>query len=95
MVLHNLNYNLIEQNTINKINLLTDEEDKDEIIDIFEESVFFEKHSKRILFTSKDKNEEYIATASNDGVIKIWNIDKYHKGGNNKLDCNNILTKIR
>lgn len=95
MVLYNLNYNLIEQNTINKINLLTDEDDKDEVVDIFEGSAYFEKHSKRILFTSKDKKEEYIATASNDGVIKIWSIDKYHKGGIDKLDCNNSLTKIR
>ena len=46
--------------------------------DIFYKEDEFERHYKRILYTSMDKNNQYVANAS-EGELKIFKIDKYSK----------------
>ncbi len=48
------------------------------LVDIFEEQCFFEPHVKRILYSSKDRFNKFMSTVSNDGMLKIWNIEKYN-----------------
>ena len=58
-------------------------------IDIFEEKCFFEPHVKRILYSSKDRFNNFMSTISNDGVLKIWNIEKFKKDENFKNNIEN------
>jgi len=46
--------------------------------DIFNKQDEFERHYKRILYTSVDKNNQYVANAS-EGELKIFKIEKYSK----------------
>ena len=46
--------------------------------DIFYKEDEFERHYKRILYTSVDKNNQYVANAS-EGELKIFKIEKYSK----------------
>ena len=46
--------------------------------DIFNKLDEFERHYKRILYTSMDKNNQYVANAS-EGELKIFKIEKYSK----------------
>ena len=46
--------------------------------DIFYKEDEFERHYKRILYTAVDKNNQYVANAS-EGELKIFKIEKYSK----------------
>ena len=46
--------------------------------DIFNKEDEFERHYKRILYTSVDRNNQYVANAS-EGELKIFKIEKYSK----------------
>ena len=99
MILYQLNNELIQRHDISdsffqKIGR-EDDSIEDDIVNIFEEKAHFESHSKRILFTAKDINDSYIASASNDGVMKIWNIERYSTKKNENLQCDNFLNSIR
>jgi hypothetical protein len=58
------------------------ESEGDDVIDIFKPEMQFEPHHKRVLFMAKAKLGEYVSTASNDGVVKIWKTNKYIKSFN-------------
>ena len=55
-----------------------------DIKDIFNNEDEFERHYKRILYTSVDKSSQYVANAS-EGELKIFKIGKYSKS---KFDLN-------
>ena len=99
MILYQLNNELIQRHDISdsffqKIGR-EDDSIEDDIVNIFEEKAHFASHSKRILFTAKDINDSYIASASNDGVMKVWNIERYSTKKNENLQCDNFLNSIR
>jgi WD40 repeat protein len=86
MVLYKLNYDQLKEESMNSVNLsnmkLGFESEGDDVIDIFKPEMQFEPHHKRILFMAKAKLGEYVSTASNDGVVKIWKTNKYIKSFN-------------
>ena len=49
-----------------------------ELKDIFNTEDEFERHYKRILYTSVDRANQYVANAS-EGELKIFKIGKYSK----------------
>ena len=93
MGLYYLNYDKIIQDSITPMKLCNCFLDLDgggnlNFIDIFEEKCFFEPHVKRILYSSKDRFNNFMSTVSNDGILKIWNIEKY-KNENYKNNIEN------
>jgi WD40 repeat protein len=93
MGLYYLNYDKIIQDSLTPMklcNYFLDLDNKGNLnyIDIFEEKCFFEPHVKRILYSSKDRFNNFMSTVSNDGVLKIWNIEKY-KNENYKNNIEN------
>jgi len=47
----------------------------------------FESHPKRILYLSKSKCNKYVISASSDGILKLWSLNKfYYKDRNSVLD---------
>lgn len=87
MGLYHLNFDKIIQDSLTPMKLYNyfnyDSYDKN-MVDIFEEQYFFEPHIKRILYSAKDRYNNYMSTVSNDGILKIWNIEKI----NNNLKFN-------
>ena len=57
--------------------------------DIFYKEDEFERHYKRILYTSVDRSNQYVANAS-EGELKIFKIGKYSKSKFD-LDLNESL----
>ena len=94
LILYKLNYDKIITESISPIKLYNlDIQNQDKIIDIFEEEKIFEKHVKRVLYMSKDISNNYIVSASCDGILNIWDINKY--SNNTKNNFNNNIDKIR
>jgi WD40 repeat protein len=61
--------------------------------DIFSKISVFDKHSKRILYMGKSKCNQYLATCSTDGNLKIWKLSKFVK--NKKFDEDSFFCGIR
>ena len=94
MILYKLNYDKIITESISPMKLYNlDIQNQDKFIDIFEEEKIFEKHVKRVLYMSKDITNKYIVSASCDGILNIWDINKY--SNNDKNNFNNKIDKIR
>ena len=94
LILYKLNYDKIITESISPIKLYNlDIQNKDKIIDIFEEEKIFEKHIKRVLYMSKDITNNYIVSASCDGILNVWDINKYSNNDTNNFNIN--LGKIR
>ncbi len=94
LILYKLNYDKIITESISPMKLYNlDIQNQDKFIDIFEEEKIFEKHVKRVLYMSKDITNKYIVSASCDGILNIWDINKY--SNNDKNNFNNKIDKIR
>jgi WD40 repeat protein len=60
---------------------------------IFKQISNFEKHSKRILYMSKSRCNNYLSSMSTDGVVKLWKITKFVEG--KKFAENSVFYNIR
>ena len=53
---------------------------------------YFNYDNKRILYSSKDRFNKFMSIVSNDGMLKIWNIEKYNNFKFNIVFwCNKII----
>ena len=93
-IVYNLDFDKLYKETINdnqlcdvKLSFDVKDEMNNNIIDVFNIEDTFEKHSKRILYLSKDRLNQYIATAS-ESELKIFQISKYY---NNQLKMEESL----
>ena len=83
-VIYKLNLNKIFTDNISEDQLCdmnTSYDVKNEMnkkIDIFDREEIYEEHTKRILYTAKDRLNQYIATGS-ENEIKIFKIHKYNR----------------
>ena len=83
-VIYKLNLNKIFSDNISEDQLCdmnTSYDVKNEMnkkIDIFDREEIYEEHTKRILYTAKDRLNQYIATGS-ENEIKIFKIHKYNR----------------
>ena len=80
MGLYYLNFDKIIQESLTPMKLYNyfNYDNYNNLVDIFEEQCFFEPHIKRILYSAKDRFNKFMSTVSSDGVLKIWNIEKYN-----------------
>jgi WD40 repeat protein len=65
----------------------------DEEIPILNKIAVFEKHKKRILYMTKSKSGDFLASLSTDGALKMWKINKFFK--KSKFDDDSIFCGIR
>lgn len=79
VVVYNLNSDkfLINEISPEKLSNSKFKDDIDDVVNIFEPIGLFEKHMKRILYMAKSFDNKWLSTSSNDGIIKIWKLDKF------------------
>ena len=82
--IYNLDYDELDKENCSDIQLCnislsnSVQSEINDMKDIFNKQDEFERHYKRILYTSVDKNNQYVANAS-EGELKIFKIEKYSK----------------
>jgi cell division cycle 20-like protein 1 (cofactor of APC complex) len=59
----------------------------------FKKSVALEKHDKRILFMAKTHYNNFLASCSTDGIVKVWKVGKFLK--KETFENNGIFCAIR
>ena len=83
-VVYSLDYNELDKENCSDLQLCnislssSVQSEINDIKDIFNNEDEFERHYKRILYTSVDKSSQYVANAS-EGELKIFKIGKYSK----------------
>ena len=83
-VVYSLEYNELDKENCSDLQLCnislssSVQSEINDIKDIFNNEDEFERHYKRILYTSVDKSSQYVANAS-EGELKIFKIGKYSK----------------
>lgn len=78
VIVYDLNYDKLVINEISpeKLSNSKHKDNVEDIVDIFEPIGVFEKHLKRILYMAISFDKKWLSTSSNDGMIKIWKLEK-------------------